>query len=243
MFKEVEGLFETAKNDQVLLTKNRGLVKKIIGIVSKVPDVVQKTCSKTNIIKGFVLCGDLSVSKDGKKVIPISNLNSIMERCDVNWDEDYITYSPEGDEINHGPLRDYFKSLIPEALQASKDYGEIPESFNDSRLPLHQTPSGDDYLRTSGPLAYSVRRAMIVHHKSHRDLLDEKTQEAKIRSTDKKRRTINKCKAYFEDNHACEKKIRKRRTARPKLSGTFIFQGLSYHVQYSRHLSPLPVWQ
>jgi hypothetical protein len=186
LFKEVEGLFETARNDQVLLSKNRGLVKKIIGIVSKVPDVVQKTCSKTNIIKGFVLCGDLSMSKDGKKVHPISNLNSIMERCDVNWDEDYITYSPEGDEINHGPLRDYFKSLIPEALQASKDYGEIPESFYDSRLPLDQTPSGDDYLRTSGPLAYSVRRAMIVHHKSHRDFLNEKTEEAKIRSTEKR---------------------------------------------------------
>jgi hypothetical protein len=39
--------------------------------------------------------------------------------------------------------------------------------------------------------------------------LNEKTEEAKIRSTEKKRRTINKCKAYFEDNHACEKEIRK----------------------------------
>jgi len=31
----------------------------------------------------------------------------------------------------------------------------------------------------------------------------------KIRAADKKRRTINKCKAYFEDNYTCEKEIRK----------------------------------
>ena len=32
-YKEVEGLFQTAKNDKVLLTKNRELLRKIIGII------------------------------------------------------------------------------------------------------------------------------------------------------------------------------------------------------------------
>ena len=69
-----------------------------------------------------------------------------MERCDVNWDKDYITYTytAEGDEINHGKLRDYFKSLIPEALRASKDTGEIPESFYENRLlPIDQNNRGE----------------------------------------------------------------------------------------------------
>ena len=164
-------------NDKVLLTKNRGLVRKIIGTIAKVPDVIQKVCCKKNIIKGFVLCGDLSMSKDGSKVIPIANLNRIMDRCDVNWDEDYITYTAAGDEINHGKLRDYFKSLIPEALCASKDTGEIPESFYENRLPIDQNIHGKEFPRLYDPLDYSVRRATIVNHKSHRDALNERSKD------------------------------------------------------------------
>lgn len=74
---------------------------------------------RSRIFECFVRCGKFPMSKGGTRVIPISNLKAIMNRYDVDWDKNHVRYTTaEGEEMNqHDPLRDYFKSLIPEELR------------------------------------------------------------------------------------------------------------------------------
>ena len=100
--------------------------------------------------------------------MPVSDIDTIMSRCIVNWDDDYRQLLPNGTQ-KVWVLKDYFKKLIPVALQDNRDFPEVREEWYDNRLPLDKRGNGDDYVRAPTNLDYCVHRALIIHHERNRE--------------------------------------------------------------------------
>jgi hypothetical protein len=207
--QEVAHEFQKLKNQGLFVCK-KSVEQNIIGIIVKSRAVFEKVCQSPRVVGCYTASGDLSKSTDGSQVFSIPDLDVIMNNCGINWDRDYIQESPEGEPINRGRMRTYFKSKIPVALDDNRDHGEIPEKWFEGKLPI-DSMDGVDYERNSSPLDFSTRRAMILNDDSTKALLNEKIEKNKTRTAEKKRRLVNQYKAYFENNDLCESTIRKKR--------------------------------
>ena len=75
--------------------------------------------------KCFVTSGDLSRCANNRKIYGIADVNSIMDRCIVDWNENHTQVCSHTNEMKELKLKDYFKSLIPAALHDNREYPNV----------------------------------------------------------------------------------------------------------------------
>eukprot|EP00979_Chaetoceros_neogracilis_P001726 scaffold305_cov267-Chaetoceros_neogracile.AAC.43 len=203
--KSFRKILTSLRDQNIFLSLNKSKIDNIIGIVSVCPQVYQETFTRDRTQACFVTSGDLSKSVDGMELYGISDAYKIMGQCIVDWNP---TYTHQTGRL-WSSLREYFVSLIPRALEASRDYPRVVESWFDGRLDVDKREDGSDYIRDSGDLDYCLHRALIVHHKDNRKKLDEIMHREKERLKSKARMTYHKYEGFFSENEKCEQEIRK----------------------------------
>ena len=197
------------RDKEVFLCRNQKRINNLIGIIGVCPQAYQETFTRDRMQQCFVTSGDLSKCANDKKIYGIADVNSIMDRCIVDWNENHTQICSLTNEMTESKLKDYFKSLIPPALHDNREYPNVREEWFEGRLSTDERSDGTDYLRDPKPMDYSLHRALIVHHEYNRRILDGVTNRMKEKKQNDANRTYQKYKVYFDDNEKCEKAIRK----------------------------------
>ena len=106
MLKICEILDELRHKD-IFNYKKQVQLKKTVGIIGVCLEAFKLVLTRVRAQELFATSGGLAHSKDDIKVFGIVDANTIMERCDVNWDEDHSELKNET-LIKYGKLRRYF---------------------------------------------------------------------------------------------------------------------------------------
>jgi hypothetical protein len=193
----------------ILKCKNRNEFDNIVGITASCPEVLQPIITPKRIIRSYLDCGDLSKSRDGKRILPIPDLYAMMAKCNLNWDRPLLMRMKDGTMKNVGIFREYFESLIPLALEQNAHLPYIPESWFDGKFPLDMNTSGEEVAREPGRLDFSLHRAMILTDENNRLLIDEQLEKARRIAQENKLKEIMRYKTYYTNNEFCEERVRK----------------------------------
>ena len=197
------------RDKEIFLCRNQKRINNLVGIIGVCPQAYQETFTRDRMQQCFVTSGDLSRSANGEKIYGIADVNSIMDRCLVEWDENHTQVCPLTNTLKESKLKDYFKSLILPALHDNREYPNVREKWFEGRLSNDERSDGTDYLHDPKPMDYSLHRALIVHHEYNRRILEGVTNRMKEKKRNDAKRTYLKYKVYFDDNEKCEKAIRK----------------------------------